>query len=148
MNEVNLGDQRVPPPTIQEIMTPNFLAVAPDCLLSGAIQLMRERKESCVMVVENGEARGIVTESDAVGLLSESFNGVNWNNLPVDHVMTSPVVSVCQDLNLLEAILVAKGGRIRHIAITDEGGRRLVGVLKQTEIVQALAEYCRIEGLW
>ncbi len=116
-------------------------------MLSKAVQQMHSAKSSYIMIVENEQAIGIITESDIVGLFSESFEGVCWKELTVDHVMTSPIISASSDLNIMEALVIAQGGRIRHIPVIDENGI-LKGVANQTEIIQSLVEFCRRGDLW
>ncbi len=134
-------------PLITDIMDDHFIWVTPDCLLADAIEKMHQHKSSYVMIAEKRKPLGILTESDALGLLAESFHGVRWDNLPVDHVMTSPIISASLDLNILEAIIIAHGGRIRHIPVTDEEGLLLGGV-NQTQLVKALVSFCRKGDLW
>ncbi|MGX5174445.1 CBS domain-containing protein [Aliikangiella sp. IMCC44653] len=124
-------------PLIADIISSHYLAVSPDCLLSDAIKQMSEQKVSCVMVVEDNKPMGIITESDALVLFAESFEGVCWKELSVSHVMTYPVIAASFDLDVLEAVIIAQGGKIRHIPITDENGE-LIGVANQTELVQTL----------
>ena len=135
------------PPLIVDILTEHFLSVPPDTLLSDAIRKMYRHKSSCIMIAVEQKALGIITESDVVGLLAESFEGVCWDKLTVAHVMTSPIISAGMDLDVLEAIIIAHGGRIRHIPVTDENGL-LLGVANQTELVQSLVDYCRRGDLW
>lgn len=135
------------PPLISEIISDSFLSVAPDCLLPEAIYKMHKNKTSCIMIAEKGKAIGIITESDVVGLFAESFQGACWNELTVSHVMTPGVIAASYDLDVLEAIIIAQGGRIRHIPVTDENGD-LIGVVNQTELVKSLVEYCRQGDLW
>ncbi len=85
-------------------------------------------------------AEGIITESDIVGLFAESFQGVSWNHLTVSHVMTSPIISASSDLDLFEALMIARGGNIRHIPVTDENDL-IIGVANQTQLIKALVEY-------
>lgn|GEM_PF-2360213 len=134
-------------PLIIDILEDSCLSVAADSMLCDAIHLMHENKQSCVMITENNKPIGIITESDAVGLLAESFQGVNWDNLQVGHLMTSPVIAASLDLNILEAIIIAHGGNIRHIPVTDEKGN-LLGVANQTQLVKALVAFCRSGDLW
>ena len=140
-------DNPMDAPLIIDILTDNCLSVTPDCRLSDAIHMMYRQKASCIIIVKNRVPKGIITESDVVGLFAESFQGTCWKELPVDHVMTASIISASSDLNVLEAIIIARGGRIRHIPVTDENGF-LVGVANQTQLIQALVDFCRRGDLW
>jgi acetoin utilization protein AcuB len=50
----------------------------------------------------------------------------------VRHFMTAPVTSLPSSASLLEAGLLLRAGRIRHIPIIDDG--RLVGILSDRDI--------------
>ena len=69
------------------------------------------------VLIENGEPVGILTESDAVDLLTQSFEGALWNDIPVNHVMSSPVISVSMGVSIIDAIAITQGGCIRaHVS--------------------------------
>ncbi len=135
------------PPSIVDVLSDHFVAVSPSCMLSTAIEKMHKAKSSCVMVTEDGFPKGIITESDVVGLFVDGGQSANWNEIAVAHVMTPAIISASFDLDILEAIIIAQGGRIRHIPVTDDNGL-LIGVASQTELVEALVDYCRRGDLW
>jgi CBS domain-containing protein len=140
-------DKIMDAPLIVDILSEHFLSVEPDCLLSDAIQMMHKQKSSCIIVAKDRIPKGIITESDVVGLFAEALQGANWSELKVDHVMTAAIISASSDLDVLEAIIIAQGGRVRHIPVTDENGL-LLGVANQTELVQSLVDFCRRGDLW
>ena len=86
-------------------------------------------------------------EIDTVNLLEESFEGTSWADMPVDHVMTSPVIAVGLDVTVIEAVAITRGGRISHIPVVDNTGK-IVSVLTQPTIVEALYEYCQDNDMW
>ena len=131
------------PPLVCDIISEHFLALPPYYPLGDALNEMAMQKSSSIVVVADVEPLGIITESDTVGLLAESFAGICWLDLTVAHVMSSPVISVCGDLSIYDAMAVARGGRIRHIPVIDSEGV-LFGVLNQTQMIQAISEMYRM----
>ncbi|HET8708623.1 MAG TPA: CBS domain-containing protein [Pseudomonadales bacterium] len=124
-----------------EFVRPDFLQVAPDCPLDEVVHMMHAARSSSVLVVEGGEPVGIFTERDAVSLLLESFAGTSWRDLPVKHVMTSPVIAVTDDCTLMEALAVARGGKIRHMPVINSEGK-ISGLLNQGEMIEQLYKFC------
>ncbi len=124
-----------------EIVKPDYLSVVPECPLKDAVDLMHHARSSSVLVVEDGEPVGIFTERDAVSLLLESFAGTSWHDLPVKHVMTSPVIAVRDDCTLMEALAIARGGKIRHMPVINSEGK-ISGLLNQGEMLEHLYKFC------
>lgn len=127
---------------LSNFVEPHYHAVTPECPVRDAIRLMHDRQSTYVVVEEQGEPLGILTERDAVGLLLESFEGNSWSELPVRHVMTSPVVAVSDDMTLMEALAIARGGRIRHLPVLNSAGK-LCGVLNQGRMLNTLYQHAR-----
>lgn len=125
---------------VADIISNQFLAVGPDTSVQEAIQIMYEKQQSSIVVVQEDNLLGILTERDAVGLLLESFNGTSWRDLPVKHVMTSPVVAVCDDCTIFEALAITRQGKIRHVPVVNTEGK-VAGILSQGNMLLAMYEY-------
>ena len=132
---------------LKDVILPDFVSVGGDWLLPDAIKCMNDKKASYILVVKDDKPEGIITERDMVGFLLESFEGVTWKEMPVDHIMTSPVTSVGWDTTIFEALVMTQGGKIRHIPVVDDQGRA-IGVLTQDQLVTILFDHCEENGLW
>ena len=73
----------------------------------------------CVLAVEDGQLRGIITARDLVRLASGQLD---LGSTPLAAVMTTPVLSLRQqDLtNIFAAIHLLRRSRIRHLPIVDD----------------------------
>lgn len=131
---------------ISEIVAANFISVPPDCTIREAVRRMHDLRSTSVIIEEGGEPVGIFTERDAVGLLLETFDGVSWQDLPIKHVMTTPVIAICDDCTLGEGLAIARGGKIRHVPVINEWGK-VAGVLNQGDMLRSLYEYCQNHNL-
>jgi CBS domain-containing protein len=58
--------------SVKEAMHTEVLTIAPDAPLADAAKTMMERKIGCLVVVENGQIAGILTEGDFVRLALET----------------------------------------------------------------------------
>jgi len=122
--------------SVSELMTQDVVTCTPDESLVDVVKTIASKRFSCLVVVENEKPVGIITERDLVEVLADTLHGVTWEQLSVKHFMTSPIVTITEDLTLNEAILITRSHKIRHVPVVDPQGR-LKGILTQTNIVEA-----------
>jgi len=96
-----------------------------------AAQKMRERGVGNILVLINGEAKGILTERDVLNRVAAG--DLLPSSIPVRKIMTSPLISVSADTPLPEAVKLMAKHRIRTLFVTD-GGKPL-GLLNMRSIV-------------
>ena len=79
----------------------------------------QEARSSCVLVVEDGQLVGILTERDVVGLSAQQLD---LENLTMKEVMDSSVITLYESAftDLFAAINLLQQYHIRHIPILDE----------------------------
>lgn len=82
---------------------------------------------NCVVVIEEAQVIGILTERDIVRLTAQQKN---LSSLVVGQVMTRPVVTLSESAftDIFQAITRLQQYRIRHLPILDDRGR-LVGIV-------------------
>jgi len=98
---------------------------APPCLdgsegLDQALELMDQRRLSCVLICAAGQPLGIITERDIVRLYADD-DGAYPHRL--DQVMSSPVSTIDIDTPLADAARRMIAHRIRHLVVTDASGQ-------------------------
>ena len=96
-----------------------------------AAQRMRERHAGNVLVLINGEAKGILTERDILNRIAA--DDLLPSSIPVRKIMSSPMITVNADTPLAEAVKLMAKHRIRTLFVTD-GGKPL-GLLNMRSIV-------------
>lgn len=116
---------------IKEIYTPAPLTVEVDASMNDCIELMRANRISCLIVIDAGKPIGIYTEADMVRTLGKV---ASHKELIIRDVMSSPVVTASEHINIFEATYILTANRIRHLIIVDGQGS-LSGVITQTDIV-------------
>ena len=122
---------------LRENIPTQVVGLMPDRPLDDALKLMNVNKSSYVMVLDGLKPLGVITERDMTILLEESFSGANWEDITVDHVMTSPVITVRDDTTLLEAIELMREVKIRHAPVVNELGE-ITGVLTPQVVIDLL----------
>ena len=127
---------------LKEIISGGITGVAPGTLLNEVMKLMRERRYSCVPVLEDKKPVGIFTERRLVRLLAE--NGERFGDKPISEFMTAPVVTANQDLFIYEAFHLLDANRIRHLVIVDDSGSA-VGVMTLSNLMDQIGEEFFVE---
>ena len=96
-----------------------------------AAQKMRERGAGNMLVLINGEAKGILTERDILNRIAA--DDLLPSSVPVRRIMSSPLISISADAPLVEAVKLMAKHRIRTLFVTDEG--KPLGFLNMRSIV-------------
>jgi len=107
--------------------------VRPDASLFEIINKLAQKRIGAIVVVgDNGEVVGIISERDIIRRLAEQ--GESALKEPVAQSMTSSVVS-CQETSTIDEIMeVMTQGRFRHVPVIEDGA--LVGIVSIGDIVK------------
>ncbi len=133
-------ERRQRPPSLAEtrvasLMSRDPATVHPGATIGEAARLMRDRRISSLMVVEEGQLRGILTVRD---LTNRVLAGGIEPGRPVSDAMTPDPVTLPPDAigsDVLHA-MVERG--IGHVPIVGPGG--LAGIVTQTDLTRFHAE--------
>jgi CBS domain-containing protein len=121
-------------PTVQDILNHKGAEVASvqreRSIIEAARDMNRLRIGSLV-VVDGNKVVGMFTERDI--LVRVVAEGRDPNRLTVGQVMTSPVVCVTPDTELVECKTMMTTRRIRHIPVVVEG--ELIGIVTSGDIM-------------
>ncbi len=118
---------------LADMMSAGVLDILPGVSIAAAARLMTERHISCLLVRENRELLGILTERDVVRLL----NGHVAADTPVSQVMSQPVLTARHDDSYLDAFAMLGAYGVRHLVVADDRGYA-VGVLSETDFQRFL----------
>jgi len=132
---------------LEAAIIPDPIKVAPDTLLDEVIALIaksrgscclalsepnsleaakQEGRGSCVIIVENHQPIGIVTERNIIQWIAK---GQHTENIKVNQVMSQPVVTLQYEekQDIFAAINLFREYSIRHLPIVDQGN--LIGLI-------------------
>lgn len=112
-----------------------FWSVAPDTSVYDALRLMADKEVGSVMVVENGEVRGIVTERDYARKVA--LEGKLSLDTPVAEIMTTQVLCTRPDQTIEEAMALMTDKRVRHLPVLSSNDD-IVGVVSIGDLVKAV----------
>jgi CBS domain-containing protein len=109
---------------IRDVMTESVVTATPDTSVRGVAETMRERNVGSVVLVENGQPVGFVTDRDlAVSVLAD---GRDPSDRACDHA-SAPVVTAAPDMDITEAAELMVEHGIRRLPVLEGG--ELIGIV-------------------
>jgi len=117
---------------VGDLVTRPAVTTAPDTTVRDAAATMSRAGVSSVLVVEDGELRGIVTDRD---LRNRVLAADAPPDTQVRAVMTPDPATLSPDAPAFEALLEMVERDIHHLPLTDEAGRP-VGLVSTTDLVR------------
>jgi len=121
--------------SIKNIMTREVQCMSPKTPLSHVIQAMRENCHSCMIIVENQTPVGIITERDIVRHVTDLIRRGQDYDPDVASIMSTNLITLHENADLFEALVIAKSNKIRHLPVVNSQGQ-LVGLITHTDLVR------------
>jgi len=121
---------------VADVMAFRVVTVSPDDTVQVAIARMLEENVGSVAVCEGERLVGIFTERDVLRLAGE---GPDFAEIRVGDVMTTQLVTLAPDSDILDAARLMGERKIRHLPVLE--GENLLGVVGIREVVRALVEH-------
>ena len=116
------------------------VTVSPDDTLEAIVNLLARRRIGAVVVVENNDVAGILSERDIVRTLST--HGTGALTCKARDAMTRAVMTCGEDDRIEEIMARMTESRFRHMPVLSGG--RLVGLVSIGDVVKSrLEEYER-----
>ncbi len=112
---------------------PGFVSVPADMRISGVINVLAEKRIGAVLVVENGELIGILSERDIVRSLSS--RAAETLTITAAVLMTRNPVTGTPETSVEQAMEMMTDGHFRHLPILENG--RLAGLVSIGDVVKA-----------
>jgi len=120
--------------TAGSIASKSIVSVHPETPVTEALALMSARRISCVLVVLQRTAVGILTERDIV-LAATKVLG--YPDLQIREVMSSPVLAIDGRMLAVDACRLMRENGIRHLVINDPD-YNIEGILTLTDLLGKL----------
>ena len=103
---------------LKDIMSKNLVTVQPDTSVREVAQLMKQHDIGNVLVVENNQLRGIVTDRDIVLRLVAENGDLNGG---VRALMSGDVTTLDADTDVNEASRIMASQQIRRLPVVENG---------------------------
>ncbi|MGK4568274.1 DUF294 nucleotidyltransferase-like domain-containing protein [Flavobacterium sp. 3HN19-14] len=114
------------------------LLSAPTAIVQNVAQLMTDNLSGCVIIHEGNRPVGIVTDAD---LRTKVATGRFYITTLVHNIMSSPVITVPENLSLAEAQLFMLRHNVTHLCVTADGSDKteIKGVISEHDLIAAQA---------
>lgn len=125
--------------TVREILSNkgyNIYSVSPDDTIFDALKLMGEKNIGAVLVIENGEIAGIMSERDYARKVV--LEGKSSKDSSVSDIMSDKVIYVDIDRLVEECMALMIEKRIRHLPVLEKN--KLTGIISIGDVVKAIID--------
>jgi CBS domain-containing protein len=110
----------------------SVLQIEGDASVLEAVRQMVEANVGSLLVTENGEVTGIVTERDY--LRRVTLEGRTDRDTTVREIISSPLIVATPQTTVDECMALMTDRRIRHVPVIDEG--TVVGIVSIGDLVK------------
>ena len=116
-------------------------AVAPTAPVLDAIQLMAQRSIGAVLVLDQGQLAGILSERDYARKVV--LQGRASSDTQASAIMTAQVVTVSPEASVAACMQLMTERRIRHLPVIEHGA--VIGVISIGDLVKAVIADQQVE---
>ncbi len=120
------------PLKVRDVMVREVITVDENSSVKKAVDIMNEVQIGSLIVLEEGKAKGIVTERDFLRRVIAEARDVM--NTKVKEIMTTPLVVVEPSMDLEDAVKLMLQSKIKKLAVVD--ANKLVGIVTLTDIAR------------
>ena len=118
---------------VAKAMTTPVRTVTPDATMVEAARELRDGAIGALVIVENDDIVGMVTESDIVTLVTA---GAGLETATVGECMISPVMTIRSDDTVMQAGERMREASVRRLPVVDDD--ELVGIVTTTDLAYYL----------
>jgi CBS domain-containing protein len=118
--------------TIRDLLKGDPVTVEAGATVEEAAKLMDQKDVGNVLVVENGEVKGIVTDRDIVVRVIAKGEGPDAS---VREAATTDLETLAPDASIEDAIQKMEQGNVRRLPVVEDG--KPVGVVSLGDLAQA-----------
>ena len=117
---------------VNDIMVRKVVTAKAATTLTEIARLMRKNRIGSVIIVKDRKPTGILTESDFIKLVAR---GTDMKNAVAEDFMNRNVVTCEASITVIDALMVMRSERIRHLPVVKNGN--LVGVISIRDLIAA-----------
>ena len=116
---------------VNQVMSKNLLTLDKSASLQDAAENMKKLSIGCVIVTENNNPIGIITERDFVTKVAAEGRPLFTE---IQEVMSSPLITIDPEETIWEASEMMKEKLIHKLPVKEDG--KIVGIITTTDIVK------------
>ena len=119
----------------RDVMVKEVVKVGSNTLVENAVKTMNRNEIGCLIVEDNGQARGIVTQRDLLEKVLERSR--DPRKLAVSEIMTKKLVVGTPEMEIHEAARLMFEKKIKKLPIVENG--KLIGLVTLTNIARTVS---------
>jgi len=117
---------------VRDIMTKNVVKSDKDSTIYDLARLMDQNRIGCIVIAEDDKPIGIVTERDIITkCLAKEMKP---REVKAKDIMSSPVITIEPDAEMLEAAKVMVSRMIRRLPVVENN--KLVGIITTSDMIR------------
>ena len=120
---------------VRELMVKNVITLQTDTSVHEATKILNENKIGCLVVVRDGNIKGILTKRDLLERVLEKCK--NPKETKTSEIMTTDVIVGEPDMEICEATNIMIKNKIKKLPIVEES--QLVGMVTLSDIARAIS---------
>lgn len=121
--------------SLKSIMIEDITALPSTASVLDAAKFMTDMNVGSVIVTDDDRPSGMITDRDVVAKVIAQ--GKDSSTTMISEIMVSPVVSIAEDKDIVDATQLMSNHGIRRLPITNTGGK-LVGVVSLDDVLVQL----------
>jgi len=112
----------------------NILSISPNDSVYAAVERMSENNIGALLVIENGQLVGILSERDYARKVI--LKGKSSKNTLIREIMTPDVLCVSPETTVEECMALLTENRVRHLPVMEGG--KLTGIVSIGDLVKQI----------
>ena len=121
------------PSRVADVMN-EIISIDCESLAVDAAKIMIDKEIGSIVVTEEGNPVGIITESDMLARVIVAYR--DPKKLLTKNIMTSPLVSIEKDSTILDAMRFLRDQDIHVVLVNDDG--KLTGIVSEGDLIRAV----------
>jgi len=122
---------------LKDILTPRLVTVDPNDKVSKAAEVMEQEDVGCVLVLDNGRPRGVLTDRDIV--IRCIAKNIDVDDCTVENIMSEALEVVRDGDGIFECIETMRKAGVRRLPVVNERGEA-VGIVSFGDILAVLSK--------
>ncbi len=125
---------------VSDFMSKTLITAKPETPISECALIMKEQNIGSLLIVSDGEFKGIVTERDVSrDVVAE---GLDPDIVHAKDVMTPNPITAEPDTTLYNAMVLLGTNRIRHLPVVH--GKKILGIISANDILRVEPSYIEV----
>lgn len=117
-----------------DVMTKEIISIPVGTSIKEAANTLIENGVGSIGIEKGGEIVGIVTDRDLVKFIGGGEKAKN-----VEEIMSSPLITVPPDMDLLEITRTMGKNKIKHLFVKEN--HKIVGIVSLRDVLTVMPEY-------